>query len=164
MATHQLLALQFGTNLLTYTCVLVWFVWPRLRGRPREEALVPLIMAHTIRTLGLFAMMPAFSGPDVAGSIWARHVVFGDLTAVLLALLAVGLLRHRHRFGLAAAWVFNVWGAADVLNAGTNAVREEIALRIVGPHVAVIGFGVPLLVVTHVAIFVILASRRSGAR
>lgn len=164
METHQLLALQFGTNLLTYTCVLVWFVWPRLRDLPREEALVPLIMAHTIRTLGLFAMMPSFSGAEVARSTWARHVVFGDLTAVLLALVAVGLLRRRHRFGLAAAWVFNVWGLLDAL----RNCAVGVALRApehMGAMVFVPAYAVPLLLVSHALVFkVLLDARRDGAR
>jgi len=159
MPPRAVVVTQVVFNLVSYTLALRWFLWPRLTARPRHEALIPLVMVHWIRTLGLFAMVPALAGPAVAATRWAHDVVVGDALTVVLAWISVALLRRRAAGALAAVWITNVVGSLDVLNAGFNAARERILDLGIGPHLVVVTFAVPALVVSHVAIFRLLLRR-----
>jgi hypothetical protein len=161
MDAKQVLVAQIATNLISWALVARWFVWPRLRALPREAALTPLVAMHWIRTLGLFALVPAMSSEYAAQSTWAHHVAIGDLVTVFLAMIAVGTLRARHRLAIPLTWLFNVWGALDCVNAARNGAAEDILGHALGPHIVVITFCVPLLVVSHIMIFVLLARRSS---
>ena len=160
MDTRHLLALQMATNLVSWSLVARWFVWPRVRDRTREEALVPLVAMHWLRTLGLFALVPEVSGAHAAASTWAHHVAIGDMVTVVLAMITVGLLRARHRAAVACTWMFNVWGAGDCAHAAMNAAREEILAHGLAAHAFVVTFGVPALVVSHALVFVVLLRKR----
>lgn len=159
MEPRHVLAIQALFNLVSYAIVLRAFVWPRLRGLPRVAALQPLVAFHFVRTLGLFALYPAMTSERVAASRWAHHVAAGDALTVALAWAAVLALRTKPRLGGALAWAMNTVGTLDVLNAGRNAAAERIVDGPIGPHALVLAFGVPALVVTHVAIYGVLLRR-----
>ena len=161
MEPRHVILVQFATNLLTYAALMRWFLYPRLKDRPRHQALTPLVMFHSIRTLGMFAVYPAFTGPEVAASDWARHVAIGDFCTVILALISVALLRVKHRFALALVWIFSVFGTLDIMNAGRNAMADKLLDHPLGPQAIVIAVGVPALIVTHATIFVLLLRRES---
>jgi hypothetical protein len=157
---EQVVALVFALNLVSYTLVMRWWIWPRVVAQRLEDGLAPLVAFHMIRTLGLFALVPGMSGEFAAASTWARHVAIGDAVAVVLAMITVSLLRRRHRLSIPMAWIFSVWGSLDVLHAGSNAASERILEHGVHAQALVIGFGVPALIVTHVTIFVMLVRGR----
>jgi hypothetical protein len=160
MRPEQVIAAIFGLNLVSYTLLLRWWIWPRVTALALEDGLAPLVAFHLIRTLGMFALVPGMSGEHAASSTWAHHVAIGDAVAVVLAMLAVSLLRARHALAIPSVWVFNSWGFLDCLNAGRNAAAEGILLHDPQAQSLVIGFGVPALLVTHVAIFVLLLRGR----
>ncbi len=162
MKPQQVVALVFALNLVSATLLMRWWVWPRVTRQPLEDGLAPLVALHLIRTLGIFALLPGMAGEYAAASRWAHHVAIGDAVTVVLAMTTVALLRSRHRLSLAAAWTFNLWGTLDCLHAGVNAAGERILEHGVGPQALVIGFGVPALLVTHAAIFVLLLRNAGG--
>src|SRR6202790_14577 len=90
------------------------YIWPELRFRPRAEALRPLLVLHTFRFIGLAFLVPGVVSPDLP-TAFARDAAFGDIVAAMLALLALAALRSRA--GVVLAWVFNIWGSLDLLNA-----------------------------------------------
>lgn len=159
-----MVALVFVTNLISYTLLMRWWIWPRVRARPFEDGLAPLVAFHLIRTLGIFALLPGMAGEYAAASTWAHHVAVGDFVTVVLAMITVTLLRGRHALSVPAAWIFNTWGLVDCLNAGRNAASERILEHGVQAQAIVIGFGVPALVVTHVAIFMLLLRRGTAEK
>ena len=78
------------------------------------EALRPLLILHSFRFIALAFLVPRAVSPDLP-SAFAHSAAFGDLIAATLALLA--LLSLPRGTGFALAWIFNVWGSADLLNA-----------------------------------------------
>src|ERR1700758_2603692 len=90
------------------------YIWPELRFRPLAEALRPLLVLHSFRFIGLAFLVPGVVSPDVPAA-FAHPVAYRDLIAAVLALLSLLLLPSA--VGVAAAWIFNLWGAADLLNA-----------------------------------------------
>ena len=54
--------LSVGGSLLSYALIAIWYVVPRLSKQPRVEALIPLILLHTFRTVGLVFLFPQVTG------------------------------------------------------------------------------------------------------
>jgi hypothetical protein len=54
--------LSVGVSLLFFTLIMVWYVVPRLSKQPRVQALLPLVLLHTFRTVGLVFLFPQVMG------------------------------------------------------------------------------------------------------
>ena len=74
----------------------------------------PLLILHSFRFIGLAFLVPGVVSPDLP-SAFAHSAAYGDMIAATLAL--VSLLSLPGGAGIVLAWAFNVWGAADLLNA-----------------------------------------------
>jgi hypothetical protein len=122
------------------------YIWPQLRLRARAEALRPLLMLHSFRFIGLAFLVPGVVSPDLPPA-FAHSAAFGDIVAAMLALLA--LLALPRRAGVAIAWVFNLWGAADLLNAFYQANAAGLLAGQLGAAYFIPTFLVPLLLITH---------------
>jgi hypothetical protein len=144
---------SIGLSFVAWSMVTARYIWPRLRGRPRAEALRPLLILHSFRFMGLAFLVPGVVSPDLAAA-FAQPAAFGDVVAALLALLALVTLPSRA--GVAAAWIFNVWGAADLLNAFYRAGHAGLVVGHLGAAYFIPTFVVPLLLITHGLAFRIL--------
>src|SRR5215813_11372537 len=90
------------------------YIWPELRLRSRAEALRPLLTLHSFRFIGLAFLVPGVVSPELP-SAFAHAAAYGDIAAAILALLSLALLPSSA--GVALAWIFNLWGLADILDA-----------------------------------------------
>ena len=68
MDAFAIFGLQTTATLVTYALVARWYVWPHLARLARPDALVPLLLVHTLRTLGLVLIVPAVTDPDIPRS------------------------------------------------------------------------------------------------
>lgn len=100
---------------------------------------------------------PGVVAPDLPLA-FARSAAWGDLLAVLLALLALASLRRRA--GYAIAWVFNLWGSFDLFNAFYQAAASGLEPGQFGAAYFLPTFLVPMLLVFHVLICRILVAKR----
>jgi hypothetical protein len=149
----------FGTSVLLG--FVVWgvigarFLWPALRGRPRAEALRPLLLVHAFRFIGLAFLVPGVVSPDLPAD-FARPAAYGDLATSLLALLGIATLESR--LGTVIVWVFNSVGTVDLLNAFYQADRLGVGIApgLQGAAYFIPTVVVPLLLVTHALVFRIL--------
>src|ERR1051326_7328668 len=116
--THMLPQLAFfgsiAFSVTAWAIVAARYIWPALRTRARSEALRPLFILHTFRFIGLAFLVPGVVSPDLPRA-FATAAAFGDIVAAALALLS--LLSLQSAPGLLAAWIFNVWGSVDLVNA-----------------------------------------------
>src|ERR1700684_2378965 len=101
-------------SLIAWGIVTTRYIWPELRLRPRDEALRPLLILHSFRFLGLAFLVPGVVSPELPAA-FAHSAAYGDIIAAVLALLSLAALPGRA--GVALAWIFNLWGSADLLNA-----------------------------------------------
>jgi len=129
------------------------YIWPELRLRQRAEALRPLLMLHSFRFIGLAFLVPGVVSPDLPPA-FAHSAAYGDIIAAILALLSLLLLRSPA--GVAAAWIFNIWGSADILNAFYQANHAGLLAGQLGAAYFLPTLVVPLLLTTHVAAFYLL--------
>jgi hypothetical protein len=87
---------------------------------------------------------------------FANAAAYGDFVTGLLAILALFSLRAEWRLAIPIVWLFNVFGAADLV----NALRNAEAVPYLGVTWFIPTFVVPVLLVTHFMIFARLIGRK----
>jgi hypothetical protein len=92
-------------------------------------------------------------------SNFARSAAYGDFIAAALALLSLLLLPSGT--GVAIAWIFNLWGSADILNAFYQANHAGLLAGQLGATYFLPTLVVPLLLITHGLAFRILLQHQS---
>ena len=81
-----------------------------------EEALVALLVPHTFRFIGLSFLVPGVVAASLP-SAYADPAAYGDLVATLLAMAAIFALTQHVSWAIPLVWLFNVWGAGDLVHA-----------------------------------------------
>jgi hypothetical protein len=99
MNSAQIFGLQFALNLIVCALIARWYIAPRLAALPIHAALIPLLLFHTLRTVGMVFVVPAVVDPNLPRD-FAVPAAYGDLLAVLLAFAAIA----RCRPACAARW------------------------------------------------------------
>ena len=122
------------------------YIWPELRLRQRAEALRPLLILHSFRFIGLAFLVPGVVSPDLP-SVFAHSAAYGDIVAAMLALLA--LISLPSASGVVIAWIFSLWGTADLFNAFYQANHAGLIAGQFGATYFIPTFIVPLLLITH---------------
>jgi len=140
-------------SLVAWGIVSTRYVWPELRLRQRTEALQPVLILHSFRFIGLAFLVPGVVSPDLPAA-FAHPAAYGDLIAAILALISLLLLPSAA--GVAAAWIFNIWGSADLLNAFYQANHAGLLAGQLGAAYFLPTVIVPLLMITHGVAFRIL--------
>src|SRR5580704_11549087 len=133
-------------SFIAWGMVTARYIWRELRVRPRAEALRPLLILHSFRFMGLAFLVPGVVSPDLPPA-FAHSAAYGDLVAAILALLA--LISLPSATGVAIAWLFNLWGAADLFNAFYQANHAGLMAGQLGPTYFIPTLIVPLLLITH---------------
>jgi hypothetical protein len=142
------------------------YVWPRLRSMERVEAQRAIAALHSFRFFGLVFLVPGVVGPDLPAG-FAAFAAYGDFLTGLLAMLALLTARLPPLFWPFVV-AFNVVGAADILvdyyhgvELGLAAAAGQLAAAYWIPILYV-----PLLMITHVAAFTLMARPQpvAGAR
>jgi hypothetical protein len=144
-------SIAFG--LIAWGIVAARYIWPELRVRERAEALQPLLILHTFRFIGLAFLIPGVVSPDLPPA-FAHSAAYGDIIAAILALFSLLLLPSAA--GVAAGWIFNLWGFADILNAFYQANHAGLLAGQLGATFFLPTVLVPLLLITHGLAFRIL--------
>ena len=149
-------SVAFG--LVAWAIVAARYIWPELRHKRREDALRPVLILHSFRFLGLVFLIPGVVSPDLPAA-FAQPTAYGDIIAAILALLTLLLLPRSAGVGL--AWLFNVWGTADLLNAFYQGNGAGLLAGQLGAAYFIPTFFVPLLLITHGLAFRILLQPQS---
>jgi hypothetical protein len=159
------LNIPFGLSVLgaflASTVVAYTYVWPALRSMPRYDALRLLAAFNAFRFFGMNFMVPGFVSPDLSAS-FASQIAWGDFIAAILALLSMAALSWRMAVAIPIVWIFNVWGALDLLNAYYVGVTQMGNPGLLAAGIYVPALYVPLLLVSHTLIFLLLARVRSA--
>ena len=149
MTTAALFGLSVLLSFIAFGTVTWLYIWPRLRLLTREEALLPLVVPHMFRFVGLSFLIPGVVAPSLSAD-FARPAAYGDLGATLLAMLAVWALTARLSWALPIVWLLNIWGAIDLLNAFYEGqIGAQIGPGTLGAAFYLPTVIVPPLLVTH---------------
>jgi hypothetical protein len=157
--------LRFGLSIalgfLTWSLVAKYYLWPALQAQPGRTGFRPILLLHAFRFVGLAFLVPGVVSLDLPIA-FAAPAAYGDLIAALLSLAALGALEKR--IGLLSLWVFNLWGAGDLLFAyyqgviGVGVDPGSLGAMYFVPTVLV-----PLLLVTHTLAFRMLLAAHQRA-
>ena len=140
-------------SFIAWGIVAARYIWPELRLRQRAEALRPLLILHSFRFIGLAFLVPGVVSPDLP-SAFAHSAAYGDIIAAILALLA--LISLPSASGVVIAWIFSLWGTADLFNAFYQANQAGLTAGQLGATYFIPTLIVPLLMITHVMAFYLL--------
>ena len=146
MQTQFAFFASIAFSLIAWGTVTARYFWPQLRTRQRAEALRPLLTLHSFRFVGLAFLVPGVVSPDVP-TAFSHSAAYGDIAAAILAFLALTLLPSAS--GVAVAWIFNIWGTADLFNAFYQANHAGLMAGQLGATYFIPTFIVPLLLITH---------------
>ncbi|HJT71715.1 MAG TPA: hypothetical protein VJ731_16060 [Terriglobales bacterium] len=135
------------------------YMWPELRLRTRARALQPLLILHSFRFIGLATLIPGVVSPDLP-SAFAHPEAYGDMIAAILAMISLLLLPSAA--GVAATWIFNLWGTVDLFNAFYQANHAGLLAGQLGAVFFFPTLIVPLLLITHGLVFRILLKREKA--
>src|ERR1700758_3756502 len=153
MQTQLAFVVSIALSLIAWGIVPAWYIWPELRLRQRADALRPLLILHSFRFIGLSFLVPGVVSPDLPPA-FAHSAAYGDVIAAMLALLS--LLFLPSATGVAAAWIFSLWGSADILNAFYQANHAGLLAGQLGAAFFLPTLIVPLLLITPRLAFRIL--------
>jgi hypothetical protein len=140
--------------------VIAWlYVWPWLQLKSRKQALTILLAPQMfVRSLGLSFLVVGVVSPSLPAA-FAIPAAYGDLVAAILAIVAVIALARDRGWAIAATWLFNVWGAADLLYALYQGPHLQIPPSAFGAAFYLPTGFVPALLVTHFLVFRLLVGK-----
>jgi hypothetical protein len=160
MNIQALFGLSVLMSFVAFGLVTQLYIWPRLRIRERDDALIPLVVPHTFRFIGLSFLVPGVVSPSLP-SAFAAPAAYGDLVAAILAVAATIGLSRRASFATSIVWLFNVWGATDLLFAFYQALfGVQLNPSTLGAAFFIPTAVVPPLLITHGLIFWLLVRPR----
>lgn len=131
-----------------------WFLKPALPKLKPEIVLVPILLLHSLRHLGLMFLTTGVTSPNLPQQ-FAVPAAAGDFVSGLLALTTAVLMQRKNRFAVPLAWLFTVVGISDLICAIALS-RIYGAGDFLGGAYWIPAFWVPLLIVGHVAIIDVL--------
>jgi hypothetical protein len=143
---------------IAWGVVTAQYIWPELRKKERSDALRPVLILHSFRFVGLATLVPGVVSADLPAA-FARPEAYGDLIAAILALLTLLLLPRGT--GVLFAWIFNIWGTLDLLNAFYQGNAAGLLPGQLGATYFIPVLGVPILLITHGLVFRILVRPQS---
>jgi hypothetical protein len=145
----------------TILSVMGWVVaailaWPWLGTADRRQALLVLVAPHMVlRFIGLSFFVPG-TVSEALPARWSVPAGYGDLVAGVLAIIATLGLHFDAGWAIAAVWIFNVWGATDLLFAFYRGARVRLNPTSLGAAFYVVTSVVPMLLVSHALVFALL--------
>ena len=140
-----------------------YLVWPWLQKVQPNRALTALVAPHMfLRFVGLSFLVPGVVSPLLPAA-FAMPAAYGDLIAGILAIVATMALVNGASWSVTSVWLFNLWGAADLLFAFYQGRQAGLQPGMLGAAFFLVTALVPALLVSHGVIFGLLVQRRTVA-
>ncbi|HEY2854140.1 MAG TPA: hypothetical protein VGJ18_14900 [Gemmatimonadaceae bacterium] len=156
MSSQLAFFLSIAFSFVAWGFVASRYIWPKLRMQQHADALRPLLILHSFRFEGLAFLVPGVVSNELPTG-FAHSAAYGDIIAATLAVLALtALSRGGGGVGVVLAWIFNLWGAADLLNAFYRANSTGLLPGQLGATYFIPTLVVPMLLITHGIMFRIL--------
>jgi hypothetical protein len=149
-------------NLLFSTLIFAIAAWiyvgPILRTHDLKTLLIPILLLHMFRHLGLMFLERGGTLPGMPPE-FAIPAAYGDFLAAILAFIALFALLRNSKFSSLLVWIFNIEGTLDLLLAIALGTKYE-AVHFMGAAYWIPAFWVPALLVTHFITFRLLLGQR----
>jgi hypothetical protein len=146
-------------SLIVYIAVARWYVVPWLNGRPRADALIPLLWVHVFRYVALQVFSAQHDGFPISDG-GAMEIVIGDIAGAAMAFVAIALLRRKAPIAIPLVWLLAAETAYDTVTNIHGGVREHLMGAAGGVTWMILVFFVPMVVVSCVLLVWQLYARR----
>jgi hypothetical protein len=162
MSPETIFRIQLVLGYVAWLLCFGAYIWPRLKSLDRVEAHRAIATLHSFRFFGLVFILPGVTGNLPAG--FATFAAYGDFATGLLAMLALLAIRIRALFWLFVV-AFNLVGVADLIVDYYHAIQFSVDVNPgeLGATYAIPIIYVPLLMITHIVAFYLLARPRPQA-
>ena len=142
-----------GTTLVFYVAARIYLL-PRLGDLAPRAVMVPILLVHSLRHLGLMFLTRGAVYPGMPPQ-FAYPAALGDLFTALLAFASIPAVLKDWNAGRRLVWVFNIVGTLDLVVAIALATIYGAPVSM-GPAYWIPAFWVPGLLVTHYVTFILL--------
>lgn len=151
---------------LLFSTLVFWiaaklYLLPRLHELRPRSVLLPILLLHAFRHLGLMFLAPGGTYVGIPPQ-FAYPAAFGDFLAAVLAVTAIPAVAVNARGARLLVWAFNIEGTLDLIAAITLATVSGAAAYM-GPAYWIPALWVPALLVTHYITFLVLRNYKTGA-
>jgi hypothetical protein len=163
MSTETLFRIHLVSGYVAWLLCFGVYVWPRLRSMDPVEAQRAIATLHSFRFFGLVFILPGVVSPDLPAG-FAVFAAWADFATGVLAMLALITVRIRPLFWLFVV-AFNLVGTVDLIVDYYNATQVGLPAHAewLSATYAIPIIYVPLLMITHIAAFYLLARPQSSA-
>lgn len=163
MNTVAIFWMQLLVSLGVSIALVRWYAWPRLTKLTLDSALTMLLFVHVPRYVGMTLLVPYMMDPKLPKD-FLLGAAYGDLMEAALALVCILALRNKWRFAIPLVWITNTWGFLDLLNGVRGVLTINVPSFDLGTIWYIYTFYAPLVVVSHVLIFIVLIRSRLWTR
>ncbi len=161
MNNFHIFGLQAGLTFVSFFLLTKYYIWPKLKTLPSEQALKALVATNIFRHLGLvFLVTPQIVAASVSKS-WTMQVAIGDMAAVILAMVAFVGLATKAKWARNATWIFNIVGIADLLLVYTSGIMKQAWDFDIGSAWYIATYIAPVFIIIHILIFKLLLKSNS---
>jgi hypothetical protein len=150
--------ISFVIAFISFGLLAKWYALPKLKNRPRDEALMLILFFHSFRYIGLAFLIQGVTA-EALDPRFANPAAYGDLLASILALISILALRRKWSIAIALVWIFNIEGTIDLLNALYQGFRF-VPAGYFGATFFIPAVIVPALLVSHYIVFRLLLKRK----
>src|SRR6516165_11148906 len=154
-ANHIYFFVSYAVAFLVFGLIGKWYLWPAIRERAPAIALTPLLLYACLRVNGLMFLMPGLVSPQLPRT-FAVPTAYGDLSAALLALVALFCVRTGNAAAKPMTWLFNIIGLTDLTYATYSSFRDHVDPTYLGTSYYLASINVPAMTVVHIVIFAYL--------
>ena len=163
MSPATVFQIQLVLGYVPWLLLLGAYVLPKLKSMERVEAHRAIATLHSFRFFGLVFIVPGVVGPNLPAG-FATFAAYGDFATGVLAMAALLTIRIRPLFWLFIV-AFNLVGAVDIIVDYYHGNQLGLAVHAgeLGAAYAIPVIYVPLLMITHVIAFYLLARRAPAA-
>ncbi len=158
MSSFLVLNIQSTFSLILFILIARWYVAPRLSGRSRNEAILPLLWIHPFRYAPLTLLAPGQANPRIPADV-IGVVVCGDLLAAVSALLAIVAVKLHLKVATALVWLFSIASVVDLVYSTARAIGSQMHTFYIAWSWYIVNFYVPMLIVSQAMIVYYLLAR-----
>lgn len=125
MSNILILNLQYLMAIGTYVVIYRIYLHKKFKAWPMAAAVLPLLLLHAFRYLGLTLLIPGQMDPALSRDA-LEVMAWGDYASGVAALFAAIAVHHRWSIATAMVVLFTVVGIGDLIVVGVTATKAGV--------------------------------------
>jgi hypothetical protein len=135
----NILTINLAFSTLVFWVAAKLYVLPKLQDYEAITILLPILLLHSLRHLGLMFLAPGATFPGIPPQ-FTHPAAYGDLTTAVLAMISIPVVAARARSAKLFVWVLTSW-ARSISLTPSRSRRFMMQRRLWAPHIGFRRFG-----------------------